>query len=352
MIERLLKGSYEHVKLYHARMAFSKGMDEVGRFKIGKVFSLGVLVLKILYLRLRHNIPVVYYPPSPPERVPVYRDLLILLAIRRCFEKIVFHFHAGGVSELYASLSVPTRFFFRKAYYGADAAIRLSEFSPPDGRDLFAKREFIVPYGIEDHGADAPSADNAPSHLSEILFVGVLRESKGVHVLLDACRRLHDRGLTFKLNFMGEVQDDSVKEEMLDAIDRDGTKSMVTFLGKLTGPEKWRAFARADVFCFPTFFEGESLPVVILEAMQFSLPVVATRWRGIPSMVRDGETGYLVPIRDSQSVAEKLEFLIRNADVRRALGERGRERFTEEYRLERFYENIEKVFLSVSGSMY
>ena len=61
----------------------------------------------------------------------------------------------------------------------------------------------------------------------------------------------------------------------------------VRFHGVLDGDAKWRMFAETDALCLPTHYESETFPTVLLEAMSMSLPVVATRWRGIPEMAGD-----------------------------------------------------------------
>ena len=138
------------MRLYHVRMAFSESIDDVGRFRLGKLFHLVGVVSRIAYHRLVHGTKVLYYPPAGPNRVPMYRDLVILLSTRWMFRRTILHFHAGGISELYPRLSRPVRWLFRRALFGADAAVRISHGSPPDAIALEAKREFVVPYGIED----------------------------------------------------------------------------------------------------------------------------------------------------------------------------------------------------------
>ena len=150
MIDRLLRAPYERVRLYHVRMAFSESIDDVGRFRLGKLFHLLGVVLRIMYHRVVHGTKVLYYPPAGPNRVPMYRDLVILLSTRWMFRRTILHFHAGGISELYPQLSRPIQWLFRRALFGADAAVRISHGSPPDAIALEAKREFVVPYGIED----------------------------------------------------------------------------------------------------------------------------------------------------------------------------------------------------------
>jgi glycosyltransferase involved in cell wall biosynthesis len=349
MIENLLKGSYPNVQLYHVRMAFSKEMDQVGKFTLSKVFHLVYVILSIIYCRLRHNVHVLYYPPAGPERIPMYRDLAILISTRWMFKRTVFHFHAGGISELYDHLSPAARFLFRIAYFSADAAIRLSEQTPPDAEALGARSEHIVPYGIKDYCTDRQLAISV-SRPPHVLFVGVLKESKGVLVLLEACGMLAQRGVDFELELMGRFESAAFENQVRHQVSEQGLGARVRFLGVLTGQPKCTAFTRADVFCMPTFFESEAFPVVLIEAMQFGLPVIATRWRGIPSLVQEGTTGYLVPIQNSEAVADRLHFLFENPDIARLMGRKGRRTYLEQYTVEQYHRNMEQVFLSLEVS--
>jgi glycosyltransferase involved in cell wall biosynthesis len=106
-------------------------------------------------------------------------------------------------------------------------------------------------------------------------------------------------------------------------------------------------FSGADLFCLPSHYEREAMPLVILEAMRHALAVVATDWRGIPSMVTHGETGFLVPVRDPDAVADRLQQLIQNPDLRRRMGDSGRRRFERDFTVERFVARMEEVLLSV-----
>jgi glycosyltransferase involved in cell wall biosynthesis len=86
----------------------------------------------------------------------------------------------------------------------------------------------------------------------------------------------------------------------------------------------------------------------VVEAMMFALPVVATRWRGIPDIVDESTTGQLVPPRDPKATADQLRTLIRDRDLRQRMGRAGRARYLEQYRLERFLENMHDVLYAES----
>jgi len=83
---------------------------------------------------------------------------------------------------------------------------------------------------------------------------------------------------------------------------------------------------------------------VLLEAMQFQLPVIATRWRGIPSIVEDRRSGFLIPINDPEALAEKLEILIRNEPLRQKMGAAGRQLYCQKFTAQRHYQQMEQMF--------
>jgi glycosyltransferase involved in cell wall biosynthesis len=353
MVQRLLDSELPGIELVHVRLSFSSDANELGRFSIWKVVYLFVAVAQIAYRRIVDGPRVLYYVPAGPERMPMYRDFVILLATRWMFEKTVFHFHLAGISELYDRLPRWQQWIFRRAYFGADAAIRLSELNPEDGRRLEAKRNYVVANGIDDpfpeRSGEAAAGSENPEGRLRILFVAILYESKGLMVLIDACARLAARGIPFQLEVMGPWQKEEYATRVHEWIRELNLSRSVTFLGRIIGPEKFAPYRKADVFCFPTYFQNEAMPVVLLEAMACRLPIVATRWRGIPSMVDDGHTGFLVEPRDAEAVADRLEQLARDSELRLQLGAAGRRRFEQEFVISRHLEQLRNVLLEVGG---
>lgn len=341
MIQALLEGHYTRIRLFHVRMAFSADMDSVGKFALGKVATLFTTMARVAWARIRHRTPVLYYPPSGPNKVPVLRDIALLCATRWLFRRTVFHFHAGGVSGFASQLPAPLRPLFRLAYRRPDLAIRTAAQNPDDGLALGARRCTVVPNGIADARGTVPERLAAPGEPLEILFVGVLVESKGVRVLLEAFARLVAAGIDARLRIMGRWNEQPLKDWAMAFIAQEGLAHRVEFLGVLDGAAKHARFAACDIFCFPSYFEAESFGLVLVEAMQFAKPLVSTRWRGIPSVVDDGVNGYLVPVRDPGAVADRLLALARDPDLRRRMGEAGRRIFEERFTLEAFHRRME-----------
>ncbi|HVU88297.1 MAG TPA: glycosyltransferase [Pirellulales bacterium] len=352
MLQRLLESNMADVEFLHVGTRLSTDSNEVGRFRVAKVLTLLPIIARIWWARLVHGVKVLYYPPAGPIRVTMFRDFAILLPTRWLFSKTIFHFHASGISEIYERLPAWQRWLFRCAYYHPAAGVRLSETTPDDARRLRAKCEYVIPYGIDDPCPAGPRTDLSPVTAERplrILFVAMLRESKGLLVLIEAAAHLAARGVPFQFEVMGQFITPEFGERVQKRVEELGLQEKVKFLGMLTGDEKFAAYARADVFSLPTFYESEAFPVVLLEALANGLPIVSTRWRGIPSLVDDGETGFLVETHDPEAVAARLSQLAGDTSLRVSMARAARRRFLEDYTLSTHIARMREMFLEVSG---
>jgi len=346
MIKKILNGKYDSLKLFHVRMAFSKEMNDMGKIQLFKIIHLFQLILKIYYFRIVKGVRVLYYPPSGPDKIAVYRDMFILITTRWLFKKTIFHFHAGGISQLWDKLHFLEKVAFRLAFFKPDISISLSNLLPPDAEFLQSKEKVVIPYGIEDF-YDKSLRKEKDTKSIKILFIGVLRETKGEFVLLESSRIMSEKGLDFSVDFVGKFYTKKIKQQFFNFIDENNLNDKVKYLGVRTGIEKNEVLANADIFCFPSFFESETFGLVLVEAMQFYLPLIGTNWRGIPDNIIDGSNGFLVNIKDPVILADKIEKLILNDELRLKMGKMSRKLYEEKYTIEKFYENLNACFASL-----
>lgn len=163
----------------------------------------------------------------------------------------------------------------------------------------------------------------APVSPPLLVAVGRLVEKKGYPVLIEACRLLRGRGIDFRCEVIG---DGPMEEELRAQIGE--LSDCVSLSGPRTQPEIRRSLAAATVFVLPCVEEKNGgmdvLPTVITEAMAAGLPIVSTRLAGIPEMVNDGKTGFLVAPGDAVAVADAVEKLLADRDAARAIGAAGR----------------------------
>lgn len=169
-----------------------------------------------------------------------------------------------------------------------------------------------------------------------LLMLSNLIVSKGIYVLLEACQRLKDRGVAFHCDYVGGESKEVTGEQFRKAIAERGLEDCVIYHGPQYGADKDRAFRRADIFVFPTFYDNECFPLVLVEAMQYRLPIVTTPEGGILDIVTDGVNGLVCKQQDVDSLVEALTTLLADAALRREMGERGHARYLKEMTLEAF----------------
>jgi glycosyltransferase involved in cell wall biosynthesis len=159
-----------------------------------------------------------------------------------------------------------------------------------------------------------------------ILSVGQLKERKGFPVLLRACHILMQEGAEFQCEIIGDGPD----RESLERLWRDlGLEETVTFAGAKPNTTVMDRYADASIFVLPCVIgsndDRDGIPNVLLEAMANELPIISTPVSGIPEILKDEVTGLMSKSGDHESLADAMSRLLRDPELRMALGRRGRE---------------------------
>jgi glycosyltransferase involved in cell wall biosynthesis len=179
-----------------------------------------------------------------------------------------------------------------------------------------------------------------------VLTVGRLSPEKGQLVLLDAVARLHRDSLPVHVTIVG---DGPLRGELTAHAKQAGIDDVVTFAGAVGQDEMPSFFRAADVYCQPSFNEG--IPVVLMEAMASGLPVVSSAVGAIAELVVEGETGLLVPAARPKALAEALRSLAGSAELRAAMGARGREVVERDFDSEKSARRINELFGELEGGL-
>ena len=344
-IETLVNAKYPDIEIYHTRMNYSQTIGEIGRVKLKKLFHLFRVIVESAYKILKYRIDVIYYPPGA-DTIPIIRDIATLIVLRRFRRKLILVFHASGLSEKASSWRGAALWFLKNAFFYPDAAIQKSALNPPDGAFVKAKAIYSIPNGWPDQFEKF--RDRKLEHpVPVILFVGIVREDKGIDVLIEAARLLKEQGKAFLINIVGEFSSENYRQRLFQELRESGLTEHVIFCGRKVGDEKWLHYRNADLFCFPSYYAAESFGNVAVEAMMFELPVVTTRWRGLPDIVEDGETGFLVEIQNAQLVADRLALLLDDKALGLRMGRKGRERYLKNFTVNRYLKDTRTVVLDV-----
>jgi glycosyltransferase involved in cell wall biosynthesis len=180
-----------------------------------------------------------------------------------------------------------------------------------------------------------------------ILFVGRISFEKGLHVLLDSLRDLKK---SVSLVIIGPATSLNYYQDILKRIEKENQrgKHRITYLGALDQPEVAKWCQKASILILPSFSEG--FPVVILEALSCETPVIATPVGGIPEVVKNRENGILVPQNDPFKLAETIQFLLENEDMRIKFGHEGRELVVKEFSLKTVVSKLTRIYEQMLNS--
>jgi glycosyltransferase involved in cell wall biosynthesis len=165
---------------------------------------------------------------------------------------------------------------------------------------------------------------------ARLLTVGRLAQLKGLPVLLQAIEGLLPKHPEIKLTVVGDGPDRQDFERQAQSM---GLGNVVEFVGYQSQAEVREHLKRTEVFVLPSFAEG--VPVVLMEAMAAGVPPVTTRIAGIAELIDDGESGWLVPPGDKDSLARRIDDLLTNPERRNAFGRAGREKVAREFNIAR-----------------
>lgn len=328
----------------YVNLGTSKSVDDIGGigfFKILIYIKILFSVFKKVFLK---KYDVVYIAPTV-SNFGFYKDFIVVFIVKLFQKKIIFHQHNKGVSQRKKNLfnNFMYHYFYKDVY-----VVLLSKLLYKDISEFVSKnRVYICPNGIElVPNLDSLILNKVKNKTPTILFLSNLIESKGVYVLLEACKALQEQKINFQCWFVGGEGDIS-KTDFLRKVEEFKLSEHVSYLGRKYGDEKHDVFLNADFFVFPTFYHNETFGLVNLEAMMYGLPIVSTNEGGIPDLVKNYFNGFIVSSKNPLELAKKMKTLINDKELRMKLGENGRKKFLNEYTLDKFEENLAQIILEI-----
>ena len=293
-------------------------------------------VARLLSALVRFRPRIVYVHAAPS--LSFLRDWLFMVIARLAGAKVVCHYH-GTVHTKFPSLRTSRgrcigRVLMRAAHHvivlGPTYAREMGEAWHRNGDISWSPNMADVELfrGV----SPAEPAQWLKPGERAVLFVGRLSAPKGIFDLFDAIPRVIERHPEVRFVLVGVAESDD-REPMLRAeVARRGVAERVTFLGSLEGRDKARAYVSSSLIVVPSW--TEAFPLVIPEAMAAGLPIVVTAVGAIPDFVTDGADGFLVAPHDPESLADRMNRLLDDEPLRRAIAERVRERPPREFAIE------------------
>jgi glycosyltransferase involved in cell wall biosynthesis len=271
-------------------------------------------------------------------RGSAYRKLIIAAVARYFGVPYIVYLHAGQFDQFWSTRGTYLRRRINRLFVDSAAIIVLGDY----GARVILNRLPTLQHKI----TILPNASTSPSQLNpgrseseriRISFLGRLEPEKGVPQLVDALGKLACRA-----DWTATLAGSGALQQTRDQAQRLGIADRVDFPGWLDPPETAALLQQTDILALPSFIE--TLPMAIIEAFAYGIPVVATPVGAIPEVVAHGRNGLLVPVGHVEALANALSQLLDNGALRRSLGDAARRDHAERYEINTYITRLVSIW--------
>jgi glycosyltransferase involved in cell wall biosynthesis len=291
--------------------------------------------LRVALLLRRLETPLVHVQAA--SRGSFWRKFVVCLLARAAGRPYIFHLHGGGFSSFYEDSGWLARRLIRSTLQHAAVVIALSE----QWRERLLR---ICPIARVEvlHNAVAVPDIQQLGHLdgrdSTLLFLGHVLRDKGVYDLVRAFAKVANKYPRAKL-VLGGIGDLEGVQQLAAQLE---ISERLSCPGWLEPDRKSAALASSLIFVLPSYAEG--MPMALLEAMSWGLPVIATPVGGIPQVVDHEVNGLLVGAGDTDGLAAQIERLLADPALRERLGASARARIETDFSLRDALERLTAIY--------
>ena len=245
----------------------------------------------------------------------------------------------GSDVYIYPNKNFINKFLLKRSLRKASYIFSTSEAMKSETLKYTSKPIYVIPFGVEVEKYDR---ERVPSSQLTIGAAKVLDDIYGIDVLIKAFSKVNKSSKRdVRLKIAGDGPNRAALEKLANEL---GISEYVEFLGWLDFDYISEFYKSLDIFCVPSY--SESFGVVAVEAGAASLPTVVSNVGGLPEVVRDNETGFVVQAGDVEAFASKLMSLVNNDGIRETLGKAARKRIESNYQwksnvddMSKYYEN-------------
>ena len=336
----------------HVRMLFASDLArdyDLLHFQVGsegrrenapqKLMRFILSPLRLALFLLRTGAEVVHLNVSLDPK-GYWRDLVYSIVARLLGRHVVNQIHGGAMPQDFFQGNTFLTWILRRFLVSSDVVTVLSS------AELTAYRAFdsrikvhLVPNAIDPAGlADQKRSYNIDKPL-KLVYVGRLVRAKGLFEIVEALMELNRAGREFRFSIAGRGPDQG---ELMAASERAGLGDRVQFLGSVIDAEKRRLWLESDLFVFPSYMEG--LPYSLLEAMAAGCVPITTPVAAIPDVMRDGEHGLFVPVKDAGALAIAVAALDDDRERLMRIAKAARRRVLERYTVARLAEDFRELY--------
>ena len=330
----------EEFKLVHLDTRMNKDVATMGRWSFSKMLRSVGIYFEFISLIRKHQ-PQIILVPISQTTMGFLKDAPFIWLGKWMGKKVLIQLRGSNFKNWLKSAGSVVNRFVKLTLKKCVGVIVLGQNLKHLFMDYFNEEQiFVVP-----NGANYELEKKIEQELT-VLYLANFLPTKSFDDVLKAITLLKEKGMTnFKLKAAGAWGNDGFKEECFSLIGKNQLTN-VEILPPQSGKEKMQLFADADLFVFcPKMPEGH--PWVMVEAMANGLPIIATDQGAIIESVRDGENGFIVSPEQPESIAEKLEQLLKDEELRKQMASKSNEYYQANFTEEKMVQNLGGVFRKV-----
>ena len=331
----------ESFELIHFDTKLNREITELVKFGIRKLFDIPVQYLRFIKIIFTRH-PSLLLIPISQATSGFIKDSLFVLIGKTFRRKILIQLRGSNIKNWLKASGQMMNNYFSFTMKRADGVIVLGNNLRYIFEDYFpGDKIFVVPNG----GNYLMPGKEAEQNKFNILYLSNPQQSKGFDDVIEAVNLIsNNSGIKFELNVVGRFVYPEDEKKIITFLAE--TKLPVRILPPADGNSKLKYLANADVLVFPPR-EPEGHPWVIVEAMAAGLPVISTDQGAITESVLDGVNGFIVEPNSPKQIAEKLEVLIKNEELRKRMGKESRRLYEENFTEDKMVERLKNVFEKV-----
>ena len=324
----------EQLRCDYINLATARDIHDLQKNGLRKYFlTLGIAFrafFKLLGNRYDHVYITIF-----PWGFGFIKDSIMVLLARLFRQNVLLHLHTYGFKRESEKSSL--RKWFYRFVFKNTRVICLSDLLLEDVETIYKGPVYILPNGIPQvNFENTYKADQSPV---SILYLSNLIKGKGILLIMDALHMLKKKGHRFLFRVVGSEGD--VTYAMLrNVIQEKGLQEDVKLVGPKFGEEKFEEFKKAGMFLLPSNYDTFGL--VLLEAMQYGVPCIASKMGGIPDVLGDGR-GLIMRDITAESLAECIEQLLTDPSQRLLKSKLGFEYFKGNFTVEVFEKRLYNI---------
>jgi len=339
----ILKAS-EEFEVFKIKLNYSKDIADVGNFSTAKILGFFYVLMDIWKVMRYEKPDMVYFVPAT-FGIAFLRDSVILWLIRRFKDrKLILHLRSQFREKEW--MNVFKKFLIKKLLRSDKIILLGAELKDNLKSVVKDEKIFFLPNAIPNTLSSEDFLEiqkfRRKNKELNLFFLSNMLEFKGWFKLLETCKLLKEANFKFKCHFAGGWPSHAERSKFNKYVNTNLLQDFVVHHGKLFDEGKVTMFKKADIFIFPTEFDA--CPRVIIEAMEYGLPIISTQVGTIPSMISNGETGLIVKNNTPHELFNQISKLC-NDKVRVEMEVKGRERFLYKYTLTSYKEQFLSIIL-------